>query len=297
MAGARLRRRERPRRRRRRGERRTRGAHPGPRRRADQRRRLFAQPRDARALAAQAERVAMDQCEPRRHRRDDRGGDAARRRGRLHGRGVVGHHLARPRTRRCPRAAVQSRRHADSVHAPPRPVVAAPRSWSTRTASASATSRAPTWRSASACTRGTSRPVAAVPSWVILDSRHRDNYPWGTAQPGQDAAVLARQRLHEEGRLARGTGATVRHRRGRARGRVAEIQRLSAAPASIPSSVAAVARSIARTATRRSSRTRTSARSSRAPFYAVRDVSRATSARPAASSPTSTRACCARTAR
>ena len=24
-----------------------------------------------------------------------------------------------------------------------------------------------------------------VPAWVILDSRHRDNYPWGTAQPGK----------------------------------------------------------------------------------------------------------------
>ncbi len=24
----------------------------------------------------------------------------------------------------------------------------------------------------------------AVPSWVVMDSRQRDNYPWGTAQPG-----------------------------------------------------------------------------------------------------------------
>ena len=24
-----------------------------------------------------------------------------------------------------------------------------------------------------------------IPAWVILDSRHRDNYPWGTAQPGK----------------------------------------------------------------------------------------------------------------
>jgi 3-oxosteroid 1-dehydrogenase len=24
-----------------------------------------------------------------------------------------------------------------------------------------------------------------IPAWVILDSRHRENYPWGTAQPGK----------------------------------------------------------------------------------------------------------------
>ena len=39
-------------------------------------RRLLAQPRNARAIPAETQSVAMDQCQSRRHRRNDRGGDA-----------------------------------------------------------------------------------------------------------------------------------------------------------------------------------------------------------------------------
>ena len=103
-----------------------------------------------------------------------------------------------------------------------------------------------------------------IPAWVILDSRHRDNYPWGTAQPGKtpqswlDSGYMKKADTLEE--LARLCGIDA----AGLEAEVSEIQRATAARASIRNSTEADARSIARTATPPSSRTRTSARSSRA---------------------------------
>ena len=133
-----------------------------------------------------------------------------------------------------------------------------------------------------------------VPAWVILDRRHRENYPWGTAQPGKtpqswlDSGYMKQAATLEE--LARLCGIDWA-------GLKVEIESSTgiAAPASTPSSIAADARSIARTATRQSRQTRTSGRSSRARSTRSRCIP-AMSARPAASSPTSTPGFCARTA-
>ena len=43
----------------------------------------------------------------------------------------------------------------------------------------------------------------AVPSWVVMDSRQREYYPWGTAQPGQVPKPWLDERLHDPGRLDR----------------------------------------------------------------------------------------------
>ena len=110
----------------------------------------------------------------------------------------------------------------------------------------------------------------------------------------QDTAVLARQRLHEAGRHARGTRSRLAASTGRVSRPKSRNSTGIAAPASTPSSIAADARSIAHTVTRRSRQTRTSGRSSRARSTRSRCIP-ATSARPAASSPTSTPGFCART--
>ena len=82
----------------------------------------------------------------------------------------------------------------------------------------------------------------AVPSWVIMDSRQRENYPWGTRAARPDAAAVARQRLHDPGRAR-----SRSWRRSAASTRAGSSARSSAStasaePASITISVAAVAR-------------------------------------------------------
>ena len=133
-------------------------------------------------------------------------------------------------------------------------------------------------------------------SWVILDSRHRDNYPWGTAQPGKtpqswlDSGYMKKaDTLAELARLcgidAAGLAAEIakvqrllpHRRRSRVRPRRPRIRSRARRP-----------HGQAQSEPRRDRAGRRSTLSRCIP---------ATSARRAASSPTSTRACCARTAR
>ena len=54
-----------------------------------------------------------------------------------------------------------------------------------QTGSAFAMRPAPTWKSASACIARQKETGSAVPSWLIMDRRQREYYPWGTASPGK----------------------------------------------------------------------------------------------------------------
>ena len=128
---------------------------------------------------------------------------ASRRSRRLHGRGVVGRDFARSRTRRCPR--VRARRTARRFPSCTTSICRCRfRSWSTRTASAFATKPAPTWRSGNACIGVRRRRVKPFPRWVVMDSRQRKYYPWGSAMQGQipqqwlDSGYMIKARSIEE---------------------------------------------------------------------------------------------------
>ena len=167
-----------------------------------------------------------------------------------------------------PEGAVNPEGVADSVHAPPRPVAAAPdHGRPGRPPFLRRVGRLHGDRPAPLCAaRGDRQGRSGVGDPRSPPSRQLSV---GHRAARQDTAILARQRLHEEGRHARGTRATVRHRLGGSQRPRSRNSTGIAAPASIPSSIAADARSIARTVTRRSSRTRTSATIEQGPFYAV----------------------------
>ena len=120
--------------------------------------------------------------------------------------------------------------------------------------------------------------------------------PVGHGAAGPGAARVAGQRLHDPGRLDRRAGREDAHRSRRPRAHDRALQRVLPHAASTPTSAAARAPSTAATATRRSRPTPTSARSRSRRSMRCACIP-ATSARPAAWSPTSMRACCAPTAR